>query len=431
MTDKEVLALKIMDWDEKYEVNAHGRIYQFGETKRKKSLPWIRHEGVGLGRTEEHVEIMVVAGPERTCRAKGLYYDLLLMAGGKKREHRGWILNRRLEPLGVPEIAAILGYPVEHVAEDIELLRLGKFLEWHICPFAVDCGKPVRFGVSPDETRIKENLPKFAKKRDAYKPDPDKLSLDNPDIRAGARPTENGGEEAADTPASGGPVGGSLGGLPAPRPEDLESGDLESGGSSEVGEAFEGGRADGTGDLGSGNLTGAGGGQGGKAPLSETPGEALKMTFNEGGKIYPVSWQSMLFQLDEKDRLAKEDAAILTLGLDQYDNDVYRREVAINRGWKWIKKLFPEQLDPGPQSPKKVQDEAKGSDTTFIRRLTSLWDIGGQNAIVEAVRLAQDKHREMARGRSHIRDPVAVVMGEINRRIKAGQVRKNNKSPPE
>ena len=423
MTDKEVLALRILDWEPNHEVNSSGRVFHPGENKRKKSLPWLRLEGMGNVQTEEELEISLVAGPERASGAFGLYVKLLKMAGGREREHRGWIVNRRLEPMGVAEIAAIFRFDPEKTAEEIEILRSAKLVEWQICPFAVDCGKPVKLSISRCQERAKEILTKFSENREPLKPDPDKHSLDNSDIRARGR-------EAADTPGRTGDFGGSLGGLTAPGPEYLGSGDLGSGGSTEVGGQKAGEGVIGSGDLGSGDLTRAGGGQGVKDPISRTPEDlGKKYSQGGGGEHLPLDFREVLGRLEEMGRLDVENAGIMAENLTQ-KNDLIRREQMINRAWHWIKRLFPEQLAPRPESPQKAHQDAAGSETTFWRRLGRLWDMGGEREVVEAVRYAQLKRREAARPRSRIREPIRVVIAEYNRRIQAGKKRAKNKSPP-
>ena len=424
------VALRILDFDEMYEVNSTGREYRPRDAKKRiKPLTYIRRPA-GMIQTEIETEILIVAGPERACRVKGLYYDLVGLAAGKKAEHRGWLLNRRLEPMGAIEIAATKGYPVKQVVEDLEILRCCHLAEWQTCPFASESGQPVSFYVSDDKTSSKKNFSEFSEFSEGLKQNQNFKQNFKTDLVKDI-PGTGEGKEAADTPGRGGPVTGPLGGLPAPRPEGLGSGDLGSGGSAEVGGEEGGGSEIGSGGLGSGDLTRAGGGQGADSTNSGTPEGELKNLLSGGGAGYlPLPWREVMKMVESRGNLASEDAALMVEDLSK-KNEIIRREQLINRALIWIKKLFPEQLDPGPQCPQKAQEEAKGSETTFIRRLTSLWEVGGERELIEAVRFAQLKHRESARPRSRIRDPVKVIVAEFNRRIAAGRGRKNDRGPPE
>ena len=107
---------------------------------------------------QEDIEIILAAGPGKAAMVQGIYGRLVRLAAGHKREHRGWVLNRRLEPMGIPEIAIFLQFPADQVFAAIEILRLAKLAEWQNCTFAVEGGKPVSFGVSGDEVRGKERV---------------------------------------------------------------------------------------------------------------------------------------------------------------------------------------------------------------------------------------------------------------------------------
>lgn len=117
-----MLALRIVDWDELYEVNWKNREYQPGDKKRSGPLHYLRWQVHGTNAGPSWRRMALAAGPEIQPIVFGTYGKLVEIAADRPAEYRGWILDSRQRPIGVAEIAGRLGWMVEHVALAVEVM---------------------------------------------------------------------------------------------------------------------------------------------------------------------------------------------------------------------------------------------------------------------------------------------------------------------
>ena len=98
------LAIRIVGWDEYYEVTDKGHQYWSAKKraeeagkeapkKRPGPLPYVRFRASGLDHTEDYRKLLEAAGPKTASRCFGLWGKLLEIAASKKANQRGWILS--------------------------------------------------------------------------------------------------------------------------------------------------------------------------------------------------------------------------------------------------------------------------------------------------------------------------------------------------
>jgi len=77
--ENKVLELRIMDWDQKYEINNEGGKWQEGAARWPDKPP---HVWLPVDDLTTDKMILAVAGPYKAAQVKGLLYILVGIAGG-------------------------------------------------------------------------------------------------------------------------------------------------------------------------------------------------------------------------------------------------------------------------------------------------------------------------------------------------------------
>lgn len=183
---KGAVALRIVGWEDYYEVTDKGNKWQAAVKKARETekeapkkragvLDYVRFRVYGLQHSEDYrrllqesaasveriygggnytAEQLMEKGQDNACRAFGLWGKLLEIAGGKKSRHRGWILSGKAEVMGPVMLAWKLGFSERGVAEDLDVLIVVGWIEAANCPVAAAGEALIRFGaeneVNPD-----------------------------------------------------------------------------------------------------------------------------------------------------------------------------------------------------------------------------------------------------------------------------------------
>lgn len=120
---------KIAGWSERYEVDSKGRPASADleqEKLRKKPLDFVRLQVYGLRQGPAYRRLMKKGwqlGAGMDLAAFGLFCKLLEIAADQPRQFRGWILDEKQRPVGIDDIAELIGTPdTEIVARLLKLL---------------------------------------------------------------------------------------------------------------------------------------------------------------------------------------------------------------------------------------------------------------------------------------------------------------------
>jgi hypothetical protein len=134
------IAWRITDWDERYEVNKDGNQFAVGggQEYRKRPLDYVRFKCSGLAQGEGYRDLAALAGPQRLCRAFGLFAKMLEVAASAAGGRRGWLLTGRDEVMDAGLLARKLCFDDGQVAEDMELLYKVGWIEQAQCEHAVE-----------------------------------------------------------------------------------------------------------------------------------------------------------------------------------------------------------------------------------------------------------------------------------------------------
>ena len=128
-------ALRIVQWDERYEVSVKGRPWRPGEPKRTGPLGFVRSKANGSRKTQKWLLFLEVAGKTWAAPAFGVFEKLLEIAAEHPPELRGWVLSQRngaTAPASAEDIGWMTGFSTRHIAKAVEILTSPKvrWVEW-------------------------------------------------------------------------------------------------------------------------------------------------------------------------------------------------------------------------------------------------------------------------------------------------------------
>ena len=167
-----MLAYKITDWAEKFEVSCDGKVWRPDSKagKRKTGLDYIRCPVLGLNWPQAWRIFQEAAGTEAD-RVFGLYIKLLEIAGSRSAEERGWVLDDFARTMGPVTIAKNLGFDPKNVlfALDILIYKVG-WVQIEECAFAREGNESVRLeavrtlleGLPPSTAGLSQRQPAVA-----------------------------------------------------------------------------------------------------------------------------------------------------------------------------------------------------------------------------------------------------------------------------
>lgn len=418
-TGTPILALRILHFEDDFEINEKSHVFEkSGRYKKKvKGLDYLRYPVEGLTRSEASLRLAALAGAERLAAVEGIYYRMASIAADRRREHRGWILDSELCPLGPGEIANFTGYPQKQIAEVIDILRRARLVEWLPCPFARK---------SLDTIRLAVEGPEFPEKLGKYG---NPLINQNQKQRTGTLNSEPEPEEDMETKVEGetggsGDRGEDLRGLPSAGSEGLESDNLKS-------EDLDSGSNlnSESGDLSSETLPRAGGRQSVQDTRDPDGGRGLvrEDRVRERGRTEPdygdeLSWEMRIGGMN----VDVDDPGVLEEDLYRGEDDRLAREQIIERAMIWLRQMLPEYLDPPATARDDVRKEARGSETTVENILVELWEIEKQKGVVWFIRLCQRKRIEAIRSRGRMKNLMGVIVAKANEYL--GKPKNKNKA---
>lgn len=393
-----MLAYRITDWDDRYEVNKDGKPWREDQERRKTGLEYVRCPVKALTWGEGWRELLEAAGAEAD-RVFGLFIKLLEVAAIRAAGERGWILTGNGETMGPVGLAKKLGFDPQRVLFSLGILieKVG-WIELAECPFALEGNESVKL----DGARMAETAA-LAEKSQRWRPAPalaiasernrNVTTTETKSELNPAWPAAAGGGEAAGATKGAGAAPGPFApqaeqtsGLPPRVPEEYETKTVNErrGNEDRAGEVSNSSAKPvtmRTRDEARANenesRAGDAGRQGAKGPINQksTLGEPLARNTRGGsmeGGLLP--WDVTLV-----DVFGEDPMKCLLLGLS--DNPRYAREQVIDRAMGWFKRMLP-QLEPPLGSSDLVQKAARNDAACIENRLVEAWDTTGNGELI-------------------------------------------------
>jgi len=440
-------ALRITDWEARYEVNKDGGCWIEGKDLRVKPLDYWRCPVWGWVHGEGWQELCEAAGSEMLAATFGIFVKLCEVAGNRKGGERGWILKDD-RPVGAELIARKLKFSVRQVNDALYILIYKvKWLEVTECEFAAEPEEPVSFCVNMLEDGQDRQVSEFsefsASRRIASEPNPNtkrsedkykpKAAGDGADCGSRTARTGSAGGQGRDL-EGGGEVencgsrmveGGE--GVSGAEPdsdregEKLEGSDgvevleLESSGGL-IGDFSEESVFGGSDDSVDREISGldssadSGRSRAGKITDQRARGPVCGQGRQEGAVSTArgaLSWEVYIGELDV---LTEYPGVILE---DLSDNPGAAWLQFEDRALIWARQLAP-SMAPRETADESIKEQARADVTTVSRFLRQGWDLSAEYEIergyvaIELLRLMQTKMQEVRRSRGRLRKPMAI-----------------------
>jgi len=413
-----MLAYKITDWADKFEVSCDGKVWRPDSKagKRKTGLDYIRCPVLGLNWPQAWRIFQEAAGTEAD-RVFGLYIKLLEIAGSRSAEERGWVLDDFARTMGPVTIAKNLGFDPKNVlfALDILIYKVG-WVQIEECAFAREGNESVRLeavrtlleGLPPATAGLSQRQPALAVASErnrngniieiqSEQPPAAAASL----VGSGSCAGEEAPIRASSAAVPNGPAGGEPRGLPVRGPEETEprpkAEDREDESRAEEEPNAEpmtqpnGPRTESREAEEPKSRAGAADRQGASArQIKETISEPYQPDPNEPGlkdqpdgkptsQKYGPGGSLLPWDIDALEVMREDPRRCLLEGLSP--NPRYAREQVIDRALGWCKKLLP-QLEPPLGASDYARQEARKDAACIENRLVEAWDREGGGELI-------------------------------------------------
>jgi len=401
-----MLAYKITDWADKFEVSCDGKVWRPDSKagKRKTGLDYIRCPVLGLNWPQAWRIFQEAAGTEAD-RVFGLYIKLLEIAGSRSAEERGWVLDDFARTMGPVTIAKNLGFDPKNVlfALDILIYKVG-WVQIEECAFAREGNESVRLeavrtlleGLPPATAGLSQRQPAVAVASERNRNgNTIEIQSERPPVAAAGSLVGSGscaGEEApsrsSSAPAPQAHPDGVPKGLPVRGPEKTETEadqreDREPEGRTDEEPKMKPmtqpnePRAESREDEEPKGRAGAADRQGAKGPVNQ------KSTFSEplarDKKSGSMEGGLLPWDIAEIEVMREDPRRCLLEGLSE--NPRYAREQVIDRALGWCKKLLP-QLEPPLGASDYARQEARKDAACIENRLVEAWDKEGGGELI-------------------------------------------------
>lgn len=158
-------AYYIVDWDQHFEVNAHGRHWTPGDKKRAGPLDYVRWPVYGPKHDNQAyadaAEVCAeVFGPERWPIAWGLFAKLVEVAARQASPpQRGWLLGKNGSRISARRLSRLTCFPEDQITQGLAILAhpdIGWIEEREIPAFAES--RDARKNVLTEQNRTEQNI---------------------------------------------------------------------------------------------------------------------------------------------------------------------------------------------------------------------------------------------------------------------------------